>query len=338
MEGDGTVARSSTRGVVLGKLINHVNVHALPYGARVRGVVQRAAGAGGDHTALDPGHREHRPAALASPRTAAPRSPPGPCRPGPSRWDWPPCAIPERVREFADIARQEYVAVGIRSSLHPQIDLATEPRWGRQFHTFGNDSAFVAEVAAAYVEGFQLDRELGPGSVATMAKHFPGGGPQLDGEDPHFPYGREQVYPGGRFDDHLVPFRRAIDGRYVGADAVLRHADRSRAATASRSRRSASATTGRSSPGCCASELGFDGVICTDWGLVTGTVVFGRPLPARAWGVEHLERAGPVGQDHRRRRRPARRRAAARAGAAGRRAGPDHRGSGSTSRSAGCCW
>jgi beta-glucosidase len=29
-------------------------------------------------------------------------------------------------------------------------------------------------------------------------------------------------------------------------------------------------------------------VICTDWGLVTGTVVAGRPLPARAWGVERL--------------------------------------------------
>ena len=64
---------------------------------------------------------------------------------------------PERIREFADIARQEYVAVGIRSCLHPQIDLGTEPRWGRQFHTFGNDSAFVAEVAAAYIEGFQLE-------------------------------------------------------------------------------------------------------------------------------------------------------------------------------------
>ena len=51
-----------------------------------------------------------------------------------------------------------------------------------------------------------------------MAKHFPGGGPQLDGEDPHFPYGREQVYPGGRFDDHLVPFRRAIA---VGTSALM---------------------------------------------------------------------------------------------------------------------
>ena len=33
------------------------------------------------------------------------------------------------VREFADIARREYLAVGIRVALHPMADLATEPRW-----------------------------------------------------------------------------------------------------------------------------------------------------------------------------------------------------------------
>ena len=43
-----------------------------------------------------------------------------------------------------------------------------------------------------------------------MTKHFPGGGPQKDGEDPHFPYGREQVYPGGNFDYHLIPFEAAF--------------------------------------------------------------------------------------------------------------------------------
>lgn len=80
------------------------------------------------------------------------------------------------MREFADVARQEYLAVAIPSCLRPQIDLGTEPRRGRQLHTFGNDSAFVAEVAAAYVEGFQLSPDLGPTSVATMAKHFLGGG------------------------------------------------------------------------------------------------------------------------------------------------------------------
>ena len=41
------------------------------------------------------------------------------------------------VEEFADIARQEYTAVGLRSALHPVADLATEPRWARVNGTFG---------------------------------------------------------------------------------------------------------------------------------------------------------------------------------------------------------
>ena len=33
------------------------------------------------------------------------------------------------VQRFADIARQDYLAMGFRLALHPQVDLATEPRW-----------------------------------------------------------------------------------------------------------------------------------------------------------------------------------------------------------------
>ena len=117
---------------------------------------------------------------------------------------------PELVQEFADIARQEYLAVGLRAALHPMVDLATEPRWGRINGTFGEDAALTARLTAAYIRGFQGDK-LGPQSVACTTKHFPGGGAQKDGSDPHFPYGAEQVYPGGNFDYHLPPFAAAID-------------------------------------------------------------------------------------------------------------------------------
>lgn len=35
-------------------------------------------------------------------------------------------------------------------------------------------------------------------------------------------------------------------------------------------------------------ELEFEGIVLTDWGLVTDAVIFGQYLPARAWGCEHL--------------------------------------------------
>jgi beta-glucosidase len=84
------------------------------------------------------------------------------------------------TEEFGDIARREYIAVGIRTALHPHIDLATEARWARGNGTFGEDATLTARMGCAYVRGFQGTGKFGEGfghtSVSAMAKHFPGGG------------------------------------------------------------------------------------------------------------------------------------------------------------------
>ena len=123
----------------------------------------------------------------------------------------------ELVQRFGDVARQEYRAIGIRSALHPMADLATEPRWSRIAGTFGEDAELAAKMTAAYIRGFQGEA-VGPESVACMVKHFPGGGPQKDGLDPHFAYGKEQVYPGDNFDYHLPPFEAAFE---AGVEQVM---------------------------------------------------------------------------------------------------------------------
>jgi beta-glucosidase len=190
---------------------------------------------------------------------------------------------PALVEEFGDIARQEYLAVGIRVALHPMVDLATEPRWARINGTFGEDAALTSRMAAAYIRGFQ-GASLGPHSVACMTKHFPGGGPQKDGEDPHFPYGREQVYPGDNFDYHLSPFDAVFAANtaqimpYYGMPIGLQYEE---------------VGFGFNKDvitGLLRERYGFDGVVCTDWGLVTSADMQGRVFEARAWGVEHLSR------------------------------------------------
>ncbi|CAN5332127.1 hypothetical protein BH10BAC4_BH10BAC4_14740 [soil metagenome] len=98
------------------------------------------------------------------------------------------------MREFGDIARQEYKAVGFRLTLSPQADLSTEPRWWRVNTTFGEDAELSAKLTKAYILGLQGDT-LNNKSVACMVKHFAGGGPQENGGDAHFPPGK-QVYPG----------------------------------------------------------------------------------------------------------------------------------------------
>jgi beta-glucosidase len=185
------------------------------------------------------------------------------------------------VERFADIARQEYTAVGIRVALHPQIDLATEPRWGRQIATFGEDADLTSALGAAYIRGFQ-GSALGAGSVSTMTKHFPGGGPQMDGEDAHFPYGREQVYPGDRFELHLKPFEAAFEAGtsqimpYYGMPVGTEYEEVGFGFNKS------------IITGLLRERYGFDGIVCTDWGLISDAEIFGQPFPARAWGVEHL--------------------------------------------------
>lgn len=103
------------------------------------------------------------------------------------------------IDQFTDIVRQEYVAVGIRLALHPQVDLATEPRWPRINGGFGEDAQLSADIARAYVQGLQGET-LSSSGVATMTKHFPGGGPQNEGLDSHFEFQKGQIYPGGRFE------------------------------------------------------------------------------------------------------------------------------------------
>lgn len=177
----------------------------------------------------------------------------------------------EVAHRFAEVVRDEYLAVGIRTALHPQVDLATEPRWARQSTTFGEDVELTSRLAAAYVRGLR-----GPDSertaVSPMAKHFPGGGAQKDGEDPHFEYGKEQVYPGGQFELHLEPFRAAIA---AGATQVMTYYG---VPTGTNLDEVAFSFNRMVVTELLRERLGFDGVVCTDWGVLSNT----------SWGVEHM--------------------------------------------------
>lgn len=286
-DASGTYGSDTPRSLVCDKFINHFNVHNLPparEAARWINALQELAATTPHGIPItfssDPRHGFTDNALMAM----APGSM--------SQWPEPLglAAIGDSalVRDFASTVRQEYLAVGIRAALHPQIDLATEPRWGRQAQTFGQDSETAAVLVTEYLAGLQGE-QLGPASVACTTKHFPGGGPQKDGEDPHFPYGREQVYPGGRFREHLAPFRAAIKAGtsgimpYYGMPVGL-ELDNEPVEEVGFGFNHRIVTS------LLREELGFDGVVLTDWQLLTDLEVSGLPFPAKAWGVEHLSR------------------------------------------------
>ena len=83
-----------------------------------------------------------------SPRTSVPLRAAGTFSQWPETLGLAAIGSAELVESFADIARQEYLAVGLRLALHPQIDLATEPRWSRISGGFGEDADLTSSAGA----------------------------------------------------------------------------------------------------------------------------------------------------------------------------------------------
>ena len=207
---------------------------------------------------------------------------------------------PALVRQFGEIASREYRALGITTALSPQIDLATEPRWYRFSGTFGADPDLATAMARAYVDGFQSssrEAEVAEGwgyeSVNAMVKHWPGGGSGEGGRDAHYSYGRYAVYPGNNFDLHLLPFTEGAFNLESGtgmAAAVMPYYTVSFNKDTRYGENVGNAYSTYIIKDLLRGTYGFDGVVCTDWGVTrdyTALDGFG----AAPWGVEGLSEA-----------------------------------------------
>jgi beta-glucosidase len=116
-----------------------------------------------------------------------------------------------------------------------------------------------------------------------MTKHFPGGGPQKDGLDSHFAYGKEQVYPGNNFDHHLIPFEAAFE---AGTGMIMPYYGQPIGLPLEEV---GFGFNKQVITGLLREKYKFEGVVCTDWGLITDVMHNGVVFKeASAWGVEHL--------------------------------------------------
>jgi beta-glucosidase len=114
--------------------------------------------------------------------------------------------------QFAQIAHDEWDAVGLRKGYMYMADTVTDPRWQRIYGTFGEDPEFISDAIGRIIDGFQW-KTLGNHSIAMTTKHFPGGGPRENGFDPHYEEGKWNLYPtpGSLEKYHLPPFRAAVE-------------------------------------------------------------------------------------------------------------------------------
>lgn len=205
---------------------------------------------------------------------------------------------PEVARRFGEVAAQEYRALGLATALSPQVDIATDPRWFRFGMTFGEDPRLAADMARAYVDGFQtsaLEAEISDGwgydSVNAMVKHWPGGGSGEAGRDAHFGYGKYAVYPGNHFDEHLIPFTEGafrLSGKTGKASAVMPYYTISVGQDQKYGENVGNSFNTYIINDLLREKYGYDGVVCTDWGITAdeGEDITRLFPGGRCWGVE----------------------------------------------------
>ncbi|MDL2293631.1 glycoside hydrolase family 3 protein [Ruminococcaceae bacterium OttesenSCG-928-D13] len=198
---------------------------------------------------------------------------------------------PELCKRFAEIASKECRAMGITTTLSPQVDLATEPRWLRFADTFGEHARLAADMGKAYCDGFQeTDGQpdgWGADSVVTMAKHWPGGGTGEGGRDAHYAFGKYNVYPGGNFDEHLIPFTEGVlnlDGKTGKSAAIMPYYSVSW--NQGEHRENVGNSYNSDIIRLLRETYGYDDIICTDWMIVGDPEKQINVFGSKCWGME----------------------------------------------------
>jgi beta-glucosidase len=205
---------------------------------------------------------------------------------------------PDIVKLFGNIASQEYRALGITTALSPQVDLGTEPRWYRTTYVFSESPELVKDMGKAYIEGFQTSSEAsvisngwGFESVNAMVKHWPGGGPEEGGRDGHWANGKFAVYPGNNIQDHLKPFTEGafkLEGGTGKASAIMPYYTISYDIDDVYNENVGNGFSKYLISDLLRDTYGYDGVVCTDWGITDDEGPMPDTFAGKPWGVEGL--------------------------------------------------
>jgi beta-glucosidase len=188
---------------------------------------------------------------------------------------------PEVGAEYARMMSEEWRAMGISMQVATQMDLATEPRWKRISGTFGEDPALSMDMARAIINGWQSTydesgNDLGWGihSVNNQMKHFPGDGAAEAGRESHTRDGAYNVFPGGQFFTHLLPFTACLNlpGKTKVVSAAMTNFSVGIQADGSPigGERVASSYSSYKIDTILRAKYKWDGYILTDFGIITG--------------------------------------------------------------------
>ena len=160
-------------------------------------------------------------------------------------WDLKHAKISNQITAF------EARACGLTWNFSPVLDVARNPLWSRFFETFGEDPYLVTEMGRAAILGLQgHEANSPPESVAATAKHFVGYSAPLTGKD------RTPAWiPERMLREYFLPsFKAAFD---AGVKTVMVNSGEINGVPVHSSHALLTDLL--------RDELGFEGVVVTDW-------------------------------------------------------------------------
>jgi beta-glucosidase len=158
---------------------------------------------------------------------------------------------PELTRRVAEISALETRAAGLRWTFAPVLDVGRQPLWARFPETYGEDPYLASVLGAAAIRGFQGNDVSSPARVAACMKHYLGYSFPFNGKD-RSPALMPDSYLREYF---LPPFREAVK---AGVKTVMVNSGEINGVPVHASKYLITDVL--------RGELGFKGVIVSDWG------------------------------------------------------------------------
>lgn len=176
---------------------------------------------------------------------------------------------PELVEEASAVSARESAAAGLHVTFSPMVDLVRDARWGRVMESNGEDTYLNCQMAKAYVRGYQ--GQLGELSkndkVAACLKHFAA-------------YG----YPeGGREYDNVEISERSLRQDFLPAyEATIKENCKLAMTSFNTINRVPASGNKWLMREVLRKEMGFEGVLISDFSAVEELVIHGIAEDARA--------------------------------------------------------
>ncbi|MDX5420019.1 MAG: glycoside hydrolase family 3 C-terminal domain-containing protein [Hymenobacteraceae bacterium] len=159
----------------------------------------------------------------------------------------------ELVRRGAEITAYETRASSIPWNFSPVLDMGPDPRFSRQFETFGEDPYLISEMGVQMIKGYEGENnDIGhPEHVASCMKHFLGYQVPTSGKDRTPTYISDEALR----EYHLPSFKAAID---AGSQTIMINSGIINGVPVHSNHDILTKLLKE--------ELGFKGLVVTDWG------------------------------------------------------------------------